>query len=396
MEDDPAFTYMRLGDGELAFLLRFQEAAAISGRKQFQVTGHGGLTIRGGPGLEPEHAPRLLQAYERCTYLDYCDRITFIAENLSKLQLHRQQSEGSQDASRSLIGYAWFYHELKKFGEGKTCLFCGAEGKLLQTLLEDDAYLQHAAHLLPTDWNPVFIHPRNKGEHLSRDLEGIKDDLREGIRKHRPDILFLALGGAAKIIGTELAEETGVRAFDTGAVLRGFTYSGTVGYAAALPAHHTYYGRIPLKTYYPALLRAHPELSLADRLRKAQGQLILECEVKKAAETCRASRGDWACLDRSATNRRNFAESYAYYRKVIRPSLPVTAETCEIAAAFESWRRNAGLLWDGRIWGPLMNAAREIKWRTLSIGSRAVKATGLNPIYQKLKKPGLSKVLRSR
>lgn len=388
LKNNPRFCYLRLGDGELAYIIRYLEQGGASGKRRFSVSGHKHMDVRGGPGLEPRDAPRLLEAYRNCDYLDLCDRVGFISENIHKADLIRGNVRTSPSPECSLLGYRWFLQEFKDFGEGKVCLFCGAEAQLLKVLFQNPEFVSLSRDFYPHEWKPVFVQPRDNGADISRDLDLIKQDLSEAIDNYRPDILFLSLGGAAKILASELSREKNVRAFDFGATLRGLVYSGTVGYGSSLPNHHTIYYRVPLRIFYPALKEAHPDLHPVDLLKKVQGQLILELEKKVIAETVRASKGNWKELDLSPANLFAFDESFFYYKDVVLPELINELGVKQVAAAFNSWRLYAGLGWDGRLLGPVLRSCDQMTVKGKILGSRLIKLSGLQPLYWKIRGRG--------
>ena len=143
--------------------------------------------------------------------------------------------------------------------------------------------------------------------------------------------------------------------------------------------------RVPLDVFYPALLAASPNTTSAHLLKKVQGQLILELEHKVVAETKRASKGDHLALDFSPSNIAAFEESYHYYRAQVLPQLKTDKQTKQIARSFEQWRRRAGLMKDGRLFGGISRALHTAPVKGKIFGSRIIKAVGLQPVYRSLK-----------
>src|SRR5205823_6369748 len=101
----------------------------------------------------------------------------------------------------------------------------------------------------------IFYHQvRDDGRNLDANLDLVKEDLREFVREHRLDTLFLSLGGGAKILGYELSRELGICCFDFGAMIRTFTYSGCDGNRVARSPHSPFFFRIPCQTHMDANL----------------------------------------------------------------------------------------------------------------------------------------------
>jgi hypothetical protein len=69
------FSFLRLGDMELMFLISSPNQHAVSWQEMVasEVDLVSSTIAFGHPGLEPEHATRLQRAYECCSYLDFHD-----------------------------------------------------------------------------------------------------------------------------------------------------------------------------------------------------------------------------------------------------------------------------------------------------------------------------------
>jgi hypothetical protein len=182
----------------------------------------------------------------------------------------------------------------------------------------------------------VFLPPVRQGTELGATLERQKEELRSAIREHRPGIVLLGLGGAAKILGQELALEEGTPVFDIGAVIRGLCYSATPGQGAHLAEHHPFFHRVPLPLFYEALKEAFPDAAASFLLAKAQAQVVRDAEPRVVGDSITASRGERAGLEASDAARARFAESLAFYREAILPELRFP-ETETAVLAFEAW-----------------------------------------------------------
>ena len=157
----------------------------------------------------------------------------------------------------------------------------------------------------------IFYHQvRDDGRNLDANLDLVKEDLREFVREHRLDTLFLSLGGGAKILGYELSRELGICCFDFGAMIRAFTYSGCDGNRVARSPHSPFFFRIPFQTHMDALEQAFPNLTSAELLAKAHGQLLLEVLKKQVGWTF----ASWE-FDFGSENVSSFCLAFKEYKK---------------------------------------------------------------------------------
>ena len=231
MESAPAFSLLRLGDGELSCMLavkngkappryRYDEKAAASIETTYSVS-----------GIEPRHFPRLFEAFEHCTYLDYCNSIPYIERHLNEAGINRDPAlyrNPSPLASNIIL--AWTSHELPKYLKTHRTLFASAESALLRELCKDSAYHEASGGFWPPGAHVSFHQIRNNGRFFSENLDLIKDDLRAEIERTGCDTLFLSLATGAKILCYELATEMCIRAIDFGSMTRALAYAGTPGY----------------------------------------------------------------------------------------------------------------------------------------------------------------------
>ena len=166
---------------------------------------------------------------------------------------------------------------------------------------------------------------RNDGRDLDANLDLVKEDVRKFIKAHRLDTLFLALGGGAKILGYELSRELGICCFDFGAMIRALTYSGCDGNRVARSPHSPFLFRIPFETHMDVLEQAFPNLTPAELLAKAHGQLLLEVMEKEVGWTFASWEFDFS-PENVSVFRRAFKEYRQRYGKLFNSSSAARTE----------------------------------------------------------------------
>lgn len=347
LERHASFSFLRLGDGELSLLLQFQKAIDPHSAPRLQPSCE---IAHGSPGLSLEYGERLLRSYERCSFLDLYSELPFNRENLARLSWQRAPgTHGTVSSGGVGLIFEWVYHELRDYLLTHRCLVCGAEASLLRELLTDEAYRVTAERFWPREAAVVFLQPRRDGAHLADDLDAIKDDLRREVRAHGIDTIFLSLGGAAKILCHELAEELGIRAIDFGSALRSLTFSGSDGQSSWRSSHHPFLLRVSLEVYIAALRRARPELDPVTLLAKAHAQLCLDLQRKELLTSKTSDANDAAMFDASPENLAHFAEGLRFYRRELVPLAHGDARAEALAREFRAWRRKKGLGLEGRL-----------------------------------------------
>jgi hypothetical protein len=347
MEANSKFSFLRLGDGELGFLLHMQGSERDYARRDL---GPSCEIAHGNPALTAKDYVRLLRSFECCSVIDLHSQLTYNAEHLGRLRWDRSSSTiGTASSGRTALLFTWVHHELRTYVSRHRSVFCGAEASLLRELLTDVEFRQAAAPYLPADSAIHFLQPRHDGVRVSEDLDDIKSDLAALVREQQIDTIFVSLGGGAKILCHELAEELGIRAIDFGSALRALTFSGSDGQAAWRSSHHPFLFRVPIHVYLRALRRAHPDIDPVTLIAKAHAQLCLELQHKVLLQATTSAANDGAMFDASGENLRNFKEAYAYYREHILPLGDSSAEASRLIAEFRHWRRKHGLGWDGRL-----------------------------------------------
>lgn len=378
----PGFSYLRLGDMEMHFMLRVQASNLEKDGFIFFDRDKLGPSIKtfvSGAALAPEHYSRLRHSYEQCSFLDLYQFVPECEKHQNELiwNLGPEQIRTS-DAQDSHLLYDWFSTEFFHFAQEHRVLICGAESALLKELLAFPEYGNLARHLIPMNAQLSLIQPLNNGRTLAKDLEAIKEQIKLEIARHRPETVFLCLAGYSKILGHELAREMGVSTFDAGSILRALTYSGSSGSATWRANHNPFFFRVPLPLYMRALQQAHPELTSEEQLAKALAQLCLDLMKKEAGRSFPADRLDPKSLSLTEDNLKWFWEDFAYYKKNIRPLAGDSPKGRELLAEFDQWRMYAGIgvlgklyqattRWDSKLEG--LRAYRSLK-RTLGGGSK--------------------------
>jgi hypothetical protein len=348
MAETRPFSLLRLGDMELAFLIAFQQGRTVGWQETTESSQEivSSTAALGHPGLKLEHAGRLQMSYERCSYLDFHDENRTVKRELPKWRCNRAPGRDRNPGPQaSELFLDWLKYGFFKYVQRRRCLFAGAEAGILRELLTDPIYRRISANYWPTDIEPVFLATGRIGVELDR----IKDDISKIIRREEIDTAFISLGGAAKILCYELAEEHNIATFDFGSLMRGLTYSGSDGHSFVRATHYPFYFRVPFDTYMAALQRAMPSLPAEKILAKAHAQLAFELIRKEEGWTWPS---EWAgddCLDLGSENKRHFWNAYAIYRKKYKGLAKENKKAAEQVTEFDRWRKYVGLGLHGKL-----------------------------------------------
>ena len=357
MSSQRPFSFLRLGDGEVNWMLQMQgEKDAPRLRYKYPEKRAGSVEIAYSvTGLEPRHYDRLLAAYNNCSYLDLYNNREDVSQALPRLGLERAP-ELHQNASpeTAIIFYEWTYYEMGPYLSNRRVLFAGGESPLLQALWNDPAYRRIAARFWPDDAQPFFTDVRENGRNYSENLDGIKDDLKRFIEANRIDTLCLSLATGAKIIGYELAQEMGICCYDFGSMTRGLTYAATPGYHALRSFHNPFFFTLPLPLYLEALERAHPEMTDVEKVAKAQAQLCFDLQRKSVMRSFATDIADASNFAPTPDNLRLFRANLAYYRRRFNPLFLRDTQARQLDKAFRLWCRKKGLGMDGYIFKHLV------------------------------------------
>ncbi len=350
MEENPTFSYLRLGDGELRFMLMIAEKTWSDTQARPEQRASIEYCF-GTPGLEARDYPRLRRAYENCSWLDRYESVPYNREHLPGLHLiPSSPSQIHSEPGTDQLFHDWTCHELGGYLTRHRCLFCGSEAALLEALTRKPEYREIAARFWPQSDTFHFLQPRHNGAHLSEDLDTIKQDIAGLIDQHQIDTLFLSLGGAAKIIGYELSVEKNVRIFDFGSMMRALAYSGSDGQSFSRSTHHPFLVRVPFALYMHCLRQAHPDSSPAQLIAKAHAQLCLELLHKVPLQSHTCDLNDYSSYDPSRENLQHFYQSYADYRQHYYPWAKQHPEVRPLLKEFRTWRLHKGLGLDGRLY----------------------------------------------
>jgi len=337
------FCFLRMGDMELAYLLA--EQGQRLDRIEFRdgpISGTKGYT---NPGLSGKHAKRLRRAYERADYVDFHEGNWPNEYLVSKLVLERAPgSYRNPTKETSLVFLTWTEKQFKLYGDERRIGFAGAEARLLELLSQTPEFKRAAAAYWPESAEVFYHQVRNDGRDLDANLDLVKEDLRQFVEAHALDTLFLSLGGGAKILGYELSREFGICCFDFGAMLRALTYSGCDGNRMARSPHSPFLFRIPFGVYMEALEKAFPNLTPAEVLAKAHGQLLLEVLKKQIGWTSVS----WE-FDFSRENISSFRAAFQEYRRRYRKLFGASSATRMERAGFLHFCGTHRLTLEGRL-----------------------------------------------
>lgn len=253
-------SYLRMGDGELGYLINSRDIK---------------LT-----GLNPFHYERLVTAYQNCSYLDLCMNQDYNRQNFPNINLSiaSQTYINNHPKTGNLIR-DWTYYKLHDYLLGRRCLIVGAEAAILEKLYQDQDYRKLAQKFWPKENSVFFLQPRDHGNNLKENLDLIKLDILVLVLKYNIDTIFISLGGCAKILCYEIAQELQVTTIDWGSILRGLAYSGSRGDSYRFD-YCPYFVRVPFPNYMQAVEKAHPQLDPVSLLSIAQAQLKLELNRK--------------------------------------------------------------------------------------------------------------------
>ena len=337
------FCFLRMGDMELVYLLAEQDNRLDE--IEFRDGPMSGTQGYANPGLSAKHAERLRRAYEGADYLDFHEKNWPNEHLVPKLILQRAPgSYRNPTKEASLVFLTWTENEFKQYCQGRRIGFAAAEARLLELLSQTPEFKRAATDYWPEKTEIFYHQVRNDGRDLDANLDLVKDDLREFVKEHRLDTLFLSLGGGAKVLGYELSRELGICCFDFGAMIRAFTYSGCDGNRVARSPHSPFFFCIPFQTHMDALERAFPNLTPAELLAKAHGQLLLEVMKKEVGWTF----ASWE-FDFGPENVYAFQKAFKEYRQRYSKLFTSSSSAKQERAGFLHFCGSHGLTVEGRL-----------------------------------------------
>jgi hypothetical protein len=337
MERTVPFTYLRLGDGELLLLIEWQEGKIPQGARDSGAV-RPIFHAQGVTGLRLQDYPRMLRAFEDCSYLDTFLRVPYNAKNNHRLRLNRSPlGVDSPSADLSQIFFEWGYCELPSYIKRHRCVFYGAEAPLLRELLADERYRRATGHFWKFPVDVTCVGVPNDGRNAAQALDEIKSDLIKVIRDVGADTLLLSLSSPAKILCQEIATELQIRCFDLGSILLALTYSATPGYAVARNSHNPFFFRVPFDVYMDCLARAYSNMPMTSLVAKAQAQLCFDLLRKEPMNSFVPEVSQRSNFDPSPQNMQHFQESLQEYIARFGAFLRDTAEGRRLDSEFKQW-----------------------------------------------------------
>lgn len=310
--ENETFVYLRIGDMEMTSLYGLQEgilSAIDSGDGNIQ-----GTRPHANPGLNSEQIQLLWKAYEKADYVDFWDIHAINGSLRNRLNIKlKQGATCNPNAETSYILPTWMHEQFKEFVSAldHPIGIASAEAGVLDYLLKNSVYRNIAKDIFPDDLSLIRTHGiRERGRNLDKNLWIIKKDLTQFVNSEGVRVLFLGLGGGAKILGVELAEELGIRVIDFGALTRGLCYLGSDGNRAARSPHLVYFFELPFGMVMEAQEQAFPDLKNEELLAKAHAQLILDLQKREIAW----STPSWE-LSFDDISRNRFKKGFTEYKK---------------------------------------------------------------------------------
>lgn len=371
MESQSSFSYLRLGDMEAAYLVSVQEGRTDDSpfdEKEDLVTSNAAFDS---PGLSFRYYSRLLYAYETCDYLDFYDGVHEAKPYLRRLKLDRSPTlHRNPGPETSQVFFDWLVYEFRSYIDRHRCLLAGAESGILENLFQDSRYREIASSFWSENACPIFYPYWQEFKGLDKNLDKIKNCIAKFIIEKNVDTLFLSLGGAAKIICTELSKELNIRTFDFGSLMRGLTYSGSSGNHFRHCSHHPFFFRIPLRIYLPALDKALPFMTPAQRVIKIHAQLVRELAKKEFGRSIRSPFYHPELIDRSKENLTKFYSEYQFYKEEVKVTRIEDDPKANLEIRnFERWLLENGISWRGKLYVTWRETKNLIK-KTLGIKRR--------------------------
>jgi hypothetical protein len=336
LETRPSFSFIRLGDYDLALLEgndnpdKAVDPWAVAGTQQ-----------RGSTGLDKTFSGKLINAIKESDFVDFLDLNW--PSNFEPLLRYREMARdtcSSRDVSYVLN--SWMEHFFLSYSKNRKILFCGSEAPILSHLIDRPEYLS-AAHgfFEPGKSSVFFLRPQNNGKKLLENLDGILSDLEQSVKKNNVDCVMLSLGAGAKILAVELAKRHQIHAIDFGAFTRSLCYCGSDGNRAARSTHSIFLFHVPFETHMSAVEKAFPDLQPHELLAKAHAQLLLDLQEK-------ATYWSFDCW-KIFTNCQNilwFRNSYRQYKKRYQCLFNLNTQTLKERAALLCFLGKYKVSWD--------------------------------------------------
>jgi hypothetical protein len=338
LEANEAFSFIRVGDFEFALLEDGKDP--VGNDAAWDIAG---TEPRGSTGLDGRHREDLIDAIREADFVDFLDLNW--PEGLEPLLRYRSMAKATCSSHRaSYILGTWVEHHFKEYCRGRRVLFCGAEAPILENLCKDPEYLKAAKEFFEPGEGAFFLRPREDGRDLANNLEGIREDIVDAIKKNGIHTVFISLGAGAKILCVDLAKELGIHAIDFGAMMRALCYSGSDGNRAARSTHSVFLFRVPFLNYMRAVENAFPYLKPEENLAKAHAQLILELQHKEVGWT----HSGWE-FDFSAENIERFKAGFSNYKHRYKRLFKLSPATRRERIDFLHFCGKHRLTWEGKL-----------------------------------------------
>ncbi len=321
LERNEGFSYVRLGDGELAWMLLAQDKKLSRWEKLSYKSELQKKEAYCVAGLQENKYYRLIEAFNNCSYLDRYDFQPYCYANLGKLKdLSRSiTAEGNPVPEVSMIFYDWVRYEMKNYVSKHKCLFVGAEAPLVKELMKISSYREKAQVIIPEKAEILFQSVRDGGRNIADKLDLILQDIESQAKNTSAHTVFLSLGTAAKIICTELANKTGIRMFDFGSMLRAMTYSGSPGYQSHPSSHCPFIFRVSLHDFMTAWEKTNPNSDPINKVCKMHSQLRFDLLRKTPFSSVDNTQlNSENALDLSKENINYFYSNYYEYKKRLK------------------------------------------------------------------------------
>ena len=365
MECGRSFSYVRIGDGELAWLIRIQRGEHPEIFEYSEDAGLKSYFTTGGRTLPVKYYDQLLEVFENCDYIDKFELAGEALQNgVSFADLKWQRSTELQcnpTPETSQIFYDWVLYEMKAYLETHRCLFIGSEAPLLKQLIKSGDYLHRAENYFPKNFSGKFAGVYEDGKEYWKHLTTIENDIVEKIAAFKADTVFISLSAGAKLLGHKISKELNVVTFDFGSMLRALANSATPGFTSTRASHTPFLLHLPLETYVAALMEERPGIEPLVLLRKAHAQLMQSLAKRDVGESLSVPDLDRKTLDRGKQDRKTFFEDYFWYKKVLLKSFAHTKEIQSEIDDFNAWRRRRWIGIDGYLFSALRTASHVLR-----------------------------------
>ncbi|NJN73111.1 MAG: hypothetical protein HC799_10060 [Limnothrix sp. RL_2_0] len=317
LQSKTSFSYLRLGDGELRWILDYQSGKDLSHHQKKYITNQFASVdkVHGVRGLKLEDYQRLIHAYENCNYVDLYQRYPYNRDNFDKVSFEFSKNTLTSDYENSHLIFEWGFYEFKKFTQNRKCIFACAESPLLRELYSNSDYRRIAANFFQDYNNIYFVDVLNNGQYYWENLDLIKHDLINKINEFQADTVFISLGTGAKILSYELAKEMNICAVDAGALGRAFAFAGSPGYQSSRSTHTPFFFRVPFELHMECLENAYPAIKPIDLIQKAHSQLCLELQKKVFSASTAADAFTENSFDPNPQNLAFFWSAYNYCKR---------------------------------------------------------------------------------